>query len=302
MVPDTCLPYRSQSPELAPASDAIFLPHALQFLSESGDMKNSANRIVAEMWRSRKELLIEDIGRLRKFATRHEMALTILGAFIVFLGFVIKEGYQEQNRELASAVGAASNIFAIRNELQQVDLQLRALRANEKDYGEISSLSGHKAPRIEDVEGLIVLESRALVIHEAAFKSAEDLYQKLPDKSKDLVDVERSASEAIRKLDAANKQHRDFLERIRKEAGKGKPDPKALYLLDGLVRFVDIGAAGDVNLFGEFTLSHAEFVHTVAELNAAFATKGSYVLFALGWGLGLMGKLLKVPVMGTSEE
>jgi len=255
------------------------------------------NNIAKEMVTNIRNLFAEDMGRLRKFITSHEAAFTILGAFIVFLGFVVREGYQQENKDLASDIGAAANIFAIRSELYQVDLQLRALRVNERNYGEVASLNHKQAPSLEEVEQLIVLESWALAVQKAALATTEDLYRKLPKKEEYLVGDERRAGESMKSLETSNKEHKDSLEQIRKEAGNGKPDPKELDQLDVLVRAVDIGATLDVNEFGESTLIDARGAHQIAEIYADWATRGSYVLFTLGWALGLMGKLLKLPAL-----
>jgi hypothetical protein len=53
---------------------------------------------------------------LGAFLRKHNRILTFVGALVVFLTFVIKEGLREHLKDLVEALGSAQNIFRIRNE------------------------------------------------------------------------------------------------------------------------------------------------------------------------------------------
>ena len=72
--------------------------------------------------------------------------------------------------------------------------------------------------------------------------------------------------------------------------------------LADLLKVQTISTISDVRLFGNMVLIDARHEQFVSELNAKLATKASYALFALGWGLGLLGKLLKLPALGGDEK
>jgi hypothetical protein len=236
----------------------------------------------------------EDMGRLQRFVTRNEAGLVILGAFLVFLGFVVKEKYQQKNKDLVSALEEASTTFAVRNGFHAVDLQLRAIRANQQEYGEVASLDRRHPPTIEEEQRLIMLEGQALSVHQAALSSASDLCERLPNIPDSLARERQSATNTVKDLEVRHKRHEASLEQIKKD-GKGKPDEKSLDSLDLMVNAVNIGAAMSIDSFTESARNEARYAQSMAEIDADLATQGSYVLWGLGWSLGLIGKLLKVP-------
>jgi hypothetical protein len=65
---------------------------------------------------------------LRRFCRRDGRILTLLGALIVFLTFVVKDGLREHLKDAAGSISAANDVFAIREDNMGTRLELEELK------------------------------------------------------------------------------------------------------------------------------------------------------------------------------
>jgi len=66
--------------------------------------------------------------RIKDFVVRHHRTLTFVGALVVFVTVVVKDGLREQLKDLVSSISAAESVFAIRNDTSTTTMWLQRLQ------------------------------------------------------------------------------------------------------------------------------------------------------------------------------
>ena len=74
-------------------------------------------------------------GDFRNFLRRHSRILTVLGALIVFVTFVVKEGLRDRGKDLLASVESAQTTFVMRSDVEDLRLQLRSLQRSIRTTG-----------------------------------------------------------------------------------------------------------------------------------------------------------------------
>ncbi len=238
----------------------------------------------------------------KRFIKKHEKWLTFAGAFIIFMTFVIKEGLGEHWRRTSEAVDTARYFFLLENQVFDTEDHLRTklievrdlvgkdrpvssfLRA-ERDY---IFLLLARADRSLDAMGILLEQlpntkekkQKADELRQEVF----DLNQKLEEyQSKDETEDalvgskhETLTGDSLSRYELKHKEEKDFF--------------TILYTVCDTSRD-----------FTNNVIQIAENVRTVNAKRADHARWISAVLFTLGWGLGLLGKIYGVPESASGE-
>jgi hypothetical protein len=249
-------------------------------------------------------------SRLKSFLLKHNRSLTFIGAFIVFTTFVVKEGIRENLKELKDSIGNAKNVFMIREDFYILHDRLKAIQLGMNVLSE-----GQRTASADGDEGLstrTVIERgvvlKTITDDQVEMASLLDNLQELMGKvAVDAADLEgfRRRLDELMKLHydimiSLQKAHREFLEGAQKEdGGRGE-----LGQIDvGLVRLLekDGELLFEVEPVVEKTLRSAVGEGEKKERFYKICTWASYLLYTIGWGLGLVGRVFSVKGLGSGE-
>jgi hypothetical protein len=199
-------------------------------------------------------------GKLRLFVRKHSTLLTFLGAIVVFITFAVNEGLRESVREHADGLQRIGDAVSGWNETDTLLQELHAMEAG--------TVKEKKDKYILAIDAQVLRDNLAL-------KFLEREKRLLPNGSsvaKDLGEYETYLAKVQKDCD--NAAFHDFdVEKLRGEAN-----------------FLASYRA----TIGAEILSKEESGKEEADSRYTGYTRLSYVLYAIGWGLGLVGKLFGV--------
>jgi hypothetical protein len=206
---------------------------------------------------------------LKRFMRNRNRLLTYVGAFIVFGTFVVKDGLREHLRDAAGSISAASNVFAIREDNIETRLELADLKKNLADKDAANrSWSDVRVVQTKSQQMYYSLGAVAYLI----------------ETTHDEEDVPR-----ITVLDQE-------LTKIRFGSLDLNMSPSTVSALSLSASALELQLAQ----FEDEVMQHARLkLQRKQELYDIF-TWVSYVLYAIGWGLGLVGKLYGVDGFSTT--
>jgi len=231
--------------------------------------------------------------RLKKWIRRNHRTLTLVGAFIVFTTFIVKDAVREQLRDLVDSERATEQAFQASvqrsdtlDAYYRIESKIDSVRARVFGQDKARDVPGTDEDKLRHMHRLLV---QAKMLQ----PEIESLCKKLPqdglvrlareDTKKAIDKAEESYQEAVKALEslvADPQKARGVVPAIR------KADNTAEYLVESLV-----GAVGLLT----YDAQQARQNH---ELRLAICTWASYFLYSLGWGLGLAGRLVGVEGAG----
>jgi len=229
-------------------------------------------------------------GRLRAFVRKRTHLLTFVGGLIVFVTFVTKEGVVEHWKDTVSAVDSAEYRFRTNSTSMEV---LRHVYGNANTLERIEDkINGH-----EDLNHVRLEEEHinAGANYEQLMLVSE-LLQKLPANPQDSERLHQLLDESTQLTNAIN----TAAERLEGPTAGG---PDAVRTASEILPLTLRGMS--------FEKDAAAFVHAMRKKAAEekhkdegylkYSTWVSYVLYTLGWGLGLTAKLYGVEGVGGGE-
>jgi hypothetical protein len=245
----------------------------------------------------------------RAFVNRHEIAFMIAGAAIVFLGFVVKEGYREQDRDLMSAIDGAATTFIVSSHLQQIAWLVQSVAIPPDD----ASADWRQLPKNllkltseEQLNELTIPFENTVGLYATSISITDRMLTKLLSKTPGLEDKRSleeqqvSAKEALKALRSA--YYGRLTSAIKRQLNAAKKDEVFWALRERDVAKKEFYKAaifldGRLYLYNSSVLTSARKEQEKLERAVQLATNGSYALFLLGWGLGLLGRILKLPAL-----
>ena len=223
--------------------------------------------------------------RAKRFFAKHGQALAFIGALIVFLTFVVKEGIAEYWKETVAAVGQAEGSF------RSTGLSIELLRringvANSLERIEVATHGLNPDVRIDEERINAVANEQNLAI-------ADELLAKL----------HLSASEEAAMLKIAKAQGMRHSESIRLAAERLAIASDPVTLASEMMPLTMAGMAFEHRV-GEVVAAvrkNAVEQRERSEYNFSIARWVSYLLYAVGWALGLAGKFFGSAGEGAGE-
>jgi hypothetical protein len=234
---------------------------------------------------------------MQSFFKKHNQMMTIVGAFIVFMTFIVKEGLGNYWKQTADAIDTAQYIYGIRAATSGFDAKFEALgndisilQNSIPDAPKAFSIDeyGMLTLRIENVQSFLrdinidlsnvdllaaklplndIKRMELARLHstfgESATKATHLYDERPPDR---LIGDTHNKEEYISKMEAATKQVQELLSTV-------------LKLRAGTDAVITI------------TLADAEITRKTDGTYSKIAWWTSSVLFALGWGVGILGKV-----------
>jgi hypothetical protein len=247
--------------------------------------------------------------RFGRFVKRHDRWLTLVGAFIVFVTFVMKDGLGEKWRGTAETIDMAEYIYGIRQDTAE-------LRGHLDEIGEqLGQIGGEQS------------KSRTVPYHvQRDFQQIDNFLGTVNQTLKreriglGIIDILANAlDDSNPNKQMANQLHREIKSIDSWRAGIGRKMLDANPIISHTHPSDEYLATFSRNLFPEVerleyaynqTSTHlsdldetifadAEKMRERNKVLSKWASGISAFLFAIGWGLGLVGKLYGVPEAAT---
>jgi hypothetical protein len=225
----------------------------------------------------------------RNYVSRHSRLLIFVGALIVFVTFLVKEGLRERLKDLVDSIDTAQSVFVAERENQQMSQRLAEIyRISVVSYDNMHNPAPQPgeaypitiATIMSHYQGAYDAEQRL----ESELNAVDRLLEKMPtdqNREKKLNDVQ-TQFKAVQKND---------------EGFRNTPSPHSTSeLKENLNSAVSLEhqAWDTETAIQNLSLSILKDSGEVKKRDETYfkiATWGSYLLYCLGWGLGLIGKL-----------
>jgi DNA-binding transcriptional MerR regulator len=240
---------------------------------------------LAEDWVPR-DVLIKD------FVVRHHRTLTFIGALVVFVTFVVKDGLREQLKDLVSSISTAESVFAIRNDTSTTTMWLQRLQEQVDWVAEKIKLKGtsFSGDMVEKLHSSLEITNE---MHESLGVSLENistLIEKVPGQ----LQHKKQYEELEVKLKELREKHDALLQVFTRE-------PMAITWTIAPLLSETQAASDDTRSLAKDVLSAATGARKRREAVVNAATWLSYLLYTLGWGLSLVGRLYGAEDLSVSE-
>ncbi len=240
-----------------------------------------------------------DFQKLGPFIKKHKRWFTFVGAGVVFLTFVAKEGVRDNLKDVVSSFENAQAYFALRDQNVQMttmmtEIRSRVVTLNDKSLPKmpvgVSRVSQAYAG-VEHTRETVELLGQSL-------ETITPLAQKLPkDEKRDAELVECTKLLAQTRDDYLNALTALKGVLTRAQSSKRdltKADEQLAESVAGAYIAVERQAALRIAALESDVLSEAPKYREEEEHRYAWWNKASYWLYSLGWGLGLIGKIYGV--------
>lgn len=237
---------------------------------------------------------VERSHKLLKFVRRHRRMLTFIGALIVFSTFLTKEALREQLKDLIDSEKAAQQTSLSEVELSEANASYA--RIEQKIDAVRQLIIGNVAPA--DVPGsyddVLALIHGRIERSEVFIRSMKRLQQELPKNA--------GLESGIEAAQVLTDNTKELYETCKKAGAYMYADPTVY----GGHRLAPIKeAVTSSQKMKEFVASvmgmmveHSEQVRARHEHRLSIYSWMSYGLYTLGWGLGLVGRLVGVNAGG----
>lgn len=240
----------------------------------------------------------------RAFVEEHDQLFTMIGALIVFLSFYLKEVRLEKINALESQLTAAKSNTQISDQTENISSQIDALN------GQISDLqtNGQNNSVFHDEYVVIEQSSESFGAAQDQLGVAKDLMNGLPLGTQGLKATAQQLTDNIGTLTPLQDQARSMRDEINLGAMKSGDEVKKKKAYERLMpiasQFVS-GAATFRNKVKAFRAAvDKEVERQLNQLGreSGGATRVTYSLFGLGWVMGLVGKVLKIPALSGGTD
>jgi hypothetical protein len=208
---------------------------------------------------------------VKKFLSKHSGLVTIIGGLIVFVTFMVHEGLREHLKAIVESTDSAENNFLLRDEIA--------------DFGRRKGASSLFATKDMLQPAQLYFEIANGDISWTSFA--------LSNISRLELAISVNATDQ-RETAMLQRQLTDIKEKERPEIlnfydGKPLDEGKEFAVMDAAAKL-----RSSCEELTERRLSSAEKMRTAVAWRYSMATWASYVLYTLGWGLGLVAKLYGV--------
>jgi hypothetical protein len=231
------------------------------------------------------------VRRLKKLVRRNEKILTFVGALIVFATFVIREGVRERSKESADAMRAATisytnfkaleYIIAIESTPPDIVKKMENLSSDRYEDGQ----ERQKAEDIVEVRPYLERSPQIAVVESMQANLYVEPFSNIADKRKTMEDCSDIVNKAHDRLNSVPILSKEQLRAM--SAAKVQEFIDTYERWDGMMQKDAGKALQEVESLKERAQSETER----AKRNYELSTLASYVLYTIGWGLGLLAKV-----------
>lgn len=242
-------------------------------------------------WRS-------SLGSVKGFIRTHNRWITVLGAAIVFAMFVVKDAYLEHLKEIVGSISQAQSLFVTMNSLKEVDQRLAKIEEAVGVGKETNSKTANKRKKAKTQEGIdtddllqpyfVSIRKELLEEGKVEIENLKRLSEAVPgNKDREgLEEVEHSLDDE--RWDSENGTKPIEIVPPQMEDMENSFNPMGT--LKGEVGQI-LNISFSLEAVHENLLREAETERSRRERRVHQSTVVSYVLYPLGWIIGLLGKL-----------
>ena len=213
-------------------------------------------------------------GRLKRFARRHDRLISFIGASVVLITFIVKDEIRQDLKDLVDSIDQAENVFMIRSDSRDLGEQVEHLQHDLRDKGTkwrgLASSDWYYRSVTAELDSAVHLLAKTP--HGDEFdEEALGLWSKRSEyMSSSLTPIAPLSEDPIVRDKAAEARARKLKEKLWED----------VYLLDTKTRG-----------FGARVVDMARKVEVREEGRYRVVKGVSYVLYLIGWGLGLLGTM-----------
>lgn len=208
-----------------------------------------------------------NLRKLRLFARKYDDILTVIGAIIIFGTFLVKEVYRERDKDIESTLHTAQSVFTMRDELQRSLILSDRIIHKLDGMGQMAALQRGTLAQPVSVDELEAEDTKqGLELMKNWNAHVVALEMEMEDKNV------HCASDLDKKFDEATKQLGTDVQGARKAMN---------------------GIEDELMSCQQTILGAAKTKQKDAHWWEEFWWYWSMVLFSVGWGLTLVGKLAK---------
>ena len=237
------------------------------------------------------------------FLKRHNKLVLMFGASIVLFTFIVRDVLGERFREIDASIGAAETFFSVRAQIRKTNDRIHRVQERiesiifDVDRGE--NVIGAGRGRYD------IYYNRDVVIREAVEDDQDTLDRVAP-----LLDVLHDSNNMIFKYlqrkATYDKANAEVTIKFQELVIQHLPVPKKLIQQGNAIHnslyVKPIPDAPNTSEFAEQVLKEAEKQEQIAERRSRHFTLASYVLYAIGWGLTLSGRLFGIDSLVASTD
>jgi hypothetical protein len=225
--------------------------------------------------------------QLGSFVRKHQQLLTFAGALIVFLTFVLKEGFRDGLRDLIDSIESAESVFMIRSDGGDTYFMLGQLQSKidliQEEMMPAASLKNRYF--IEAALQNIALAENLIHTSTLSLDNDSRLLERLPHHSR----VVEEFHGLFQDLNNLQKLDTETAEKVQSEQSEMIVHGESQRLLKEAAN-----VSGRMLTFGHQVLNDARALRGQRERSYVYVTWASYGLYIIGWGLGLISKLYGV--------
>ena len=233
------------------------------------------------------------------FIKKHKRWFTFVGAGVVFLTFVAKEGVRDNLKDVVSAFENAQTTFTLRDQNVRMTTMLTEIRTR---VVALNDKSLPKMPvgvwRVSQAYAGVEQTRETIQLLGQSLATITPLAQKLPKDEKrdaELVECTKLVAQTRDDYLTAENVLKDVLTRAQSsKSDLTKADEQRAESVAGAYVAVEQQAAVRIAALESGVLSAAPKYREEQEHRYAWWNKASYWLYSLGWGLGLIGKIYGV--------
>jgi hypothetical protein len=230
--------------------------------------------------------------RSRLLSKRKRDALTLYGALIVFVTFVVKEGIRDFMRDNVSSLDAVEiAYFTHAQNLGTFDLVADlSFKVNAISDAVLPPSRDFVRANRKEIESAVFASQMSVTQTKMLFQFVNDLVGKLPNSEKD---IKREARELDRRLETVSDNEDTLVHILKDPKSDDGTDNKALHDL-AKEEHVAEQLNADIITFSDRVFRTFRERKRDAQRVVNVSTWVSYALFTLGWGLALIGRLYGV--------
>ncbi len=240
---------------------------------------------------------------MRERIQAHGNWLAILGAAIVFAMFVVKDAYRESLKEIVYSIQTAETSFQIISGFERVDVRLRKIEQQTftdqtpKELVFLGRMLRKRMKLPDPPSNEEITFQKSLSGYETDVKNLEHLLSEVPGHQEDRHFLEETEA-AIQ--DAYKTEVQDQAGNSVKSGTNGAARI-ASFLADESREATSAEILTMLREAEEHIVLDAEKERDLREDRLRRYTIASYILYPIGWLIGLIGKLTGVPGIGGGE-
>ena len=231
-------------------------------------------------------------------ARRQSTTLTIAGAFVVFFTFAVHEGFQERAKDVRDTLSSAESVFLVRGGAgfvsYSLEIQDRVIQRKIKQIA-VESAGGKRPVESSALDEAVILIRSQIASINSGLDNCRRLQDKIAHVSLDVIEKMETAESGLRQMRDDEASISAVVSQYSSESKNNVPE-------EFRSRIIELGAKSSsvAKLLmdaGDSLDRQADAQQHSNEERLATLTIASYVLYGLGWGLALFGRLkgLEIP-------